>query len=199
MDSLAGFFAYDQLAHKPLQSMGIRVTDVPWRTPRIDWGRFELVVIRSPWDYQHSPQQFLATLEQIDQSSATLMNPLKLVRWNLTKTYLQDLQKQGVTIVPRRFLSGFVPDELSALQGALQSDQLVLKPVVGANADDTYRVSSATPTSELARLRSIFAERPIIAQPFVDSIVTDGEYSLIYLGNQFSHAIRKLPASGGQG
>ncbi|XOV74266.1 MAG: hypothetical protein ACFHWZ_11965 [Phycisphaerales bacterium] len=33
-------------------------------------------------------------------------------------------------------------------------------------------------------------------QPFVESILTEGEYSLLYFGRAFSHAVQKLPKAG---
>ena len=46
MDSLEGFFAYDELTHEPLAGLGWSVDAIPWRRPDVDWDQFDAVVIR---------------------------------------------------------------------------------------------------------------------------------------------------------
>ncbi|MDX1433994.1 MAG: transporter substrate-binding domain-containing protein, partial [Gammaproteobacteria bacterium] len=47
-----------------------------------------------------------------------------------------------------------------------------------------------------AELREVFEGRPHVIQPFIASIVDEGEYSMFYFSNEFSHAIRKTPKQG---
>ena len=46
------------------------------------------------------------------------------------------------------------------------------------------------------RLCEVFRKRPFVIQPFVASIVADGEFSLFYFNREFSHAIQKVPKPG---
>ncbi|MDX1420077.1 MAG: hypothetical protein R3181_08930 [Rubricoccaceae bacterium] len=190
MDSLEDFVAYDEEAVPPLEQRGWTVDFVPWRTPT-DWGRYEAVVIRTPWDYQRDPDAFLAVLDAIEASPARLANPLDVVRWNLDKAYLRDLEARGVPIVPTAW--GGRLDDLDALRRRLGSDTLVVKPTVGANADDTFRLGPDTdPSAALAT----FAARPFMVQPFVRSVIEEGEVSLFHFLGLYSHAILKTPAAG---
>src|SRR6056297_4049332 len=100
MDSLDEFEVYDDLLLKPLSQLGWSVDMVSWRDRQVDWNTFEAVIIRSPWDYQQDVQLFMQVLEEIDQSSARLENPLDLVKWNIDKTYLRELEQEGILIVP---------------------------------------------------------------------------------------------------
>ena len=79
--SLAGFFSDDHLLHGPLAAAGWRLESIPWRQGQVDWGRFDLVLIRSTWDYYLDPEAFLATLAEIDHSGTCLQNDLRLVQW----------------------------------------------------------------------------------------------------------------------
>ena len=115
MDSLDGFVSYDYLVRDILRQRGLRVDEVSWKNPHADWDQYDLVVIRSPWDYQQSCSQFLDVLALIDASRANLQNPLKVVRWNVEKTYLRDLQDSGVTIVPTAWLQSPRVDDLTNL------------------------------------------------------------------------------------
>jgi glutathione synthase/RimK-type ligase-like ATP-grasp enzyme len=192
-DRLDEFVVYDALAVGPLEALGWTVETVPWRADA-DWGAFDAVVIRSPWDYQDDPDAFLAVLEAIDASGARLENGLDVVRWNLEKTYLRDLEARGVRTVPTEWGAGLTAEALAALLD--RWGEAVVKPVVGANADDTFRLR---PTDEAARQRALgaFADgRPCLAQPFVRAVVEEGEFSVFTFGGETSHAILKTPASG---
>jgi glutathione synthase/RimK-type ligase-like ATP-grasp enzyme len=194
MDNLAGFVSDDALAHAPLRALGWEVAAVPWRRPAVDWGRFEAVVIRTTWDYQNDPEAFVAVLEQVQRSGAHLENPLELVRWNLAKTYLGDLARRGVPIVPTVWGSDLGAVDERAILGLLGTDEVVLKPVVGANADHTYRLQrGAAAWSEAA---AAFRYRAYLAQPFLPSVVAEGESSLFYFGGELSHAVQKTPQAG---
>ncbi len=193
MDVLGDFVVDDALAHEPLGSLGWEVSEVPWRQPA-DWDRFDAVVVRSTWDYVESPRAFLSVLEQVEASRAVLLNPLDLIRWNLAKTYLRDLAGRGVDTVPTIWGRGR-PD-LDALVHRLGSDRLVLKPEVGANAVHTFVVSQSEPGPSPAELAVAFAHRPWMAQPFVDSVVSEGEFSLFFFDGAYSHCVLKTPAPG---
>lgn len=159
------------------------------------WGDYELVVIRSPWDYQRDPAAFLAVLQEIHASRTKLQNDLQTVRWNIHKTYLRDLRNRGIHIVPTRWLNRLDSDTLSRLFAEFDSRRIVVKPVVGANADDTFLLDAhATGVAYTAALTA-FSHRELIAQPFVESVVSAGEYSLFYFGGEYSHSILKTPKS----
>jgi glutathione synthase/RimK-type ligase-like ATP-grasp enzyme len=195
MDSLEGFVAYDYLAAEPLARRGWRVEQIPWRRNNVPWEQYEMVVIRSPWDYQQDPEAFLHVLEQIEASSAQLQNDLPTVRWNIHKSYLRDLRDRGIHIVPTRWLGQLDAETLASLVAEFGTRRIVVKPVVGANADDTYLITvGSNDVHETAALRT-FARRALMAQPFVESVVDIGEYSLFYFGSQYSHSVLKTPKS----
>jgi len=193
MDSLEGFVAYDHLAIEPLGRRGWQVTQVPWRRPGVRWRDYELVVIRSPWDYQQDPAAFLQVLRDIEASGARLQNDLETVTWNIRKTYLRDLSGRGVQIVPTCWLDRLDPQALATLCEELQTQRLVVKPVVGANADDTYVIDGCSGRSAPTAAWAAFAAREVMVQPFVASVVAVGEYSLFYFGGEYSHGILKTP------
>ncbi|MFZ0428349.1 MAG: hypothetical protein WAO20_09550 [Acidobacteriota bacterium] len=193
MDTLEDFVCDDELAVGPLARLGWNVEFVSWRQRDTDWDRFDLVVIRSTWDYQKDPALFLSVLESIERSRARLENPLSLVRWNLRKTYLKELQGRGVEIVPTRWCRGVDPDRLASLYDEFGVDELVLKPVIGANADHAFRIRRDGVEDSVARLEASYAGGQYLAQPFMDNVVSEGEYSLFYFGGELSHVILKTP------
>jgi hypothetical protein len=180
----------------PLESLGWRVDCVPWRQVGIDWDRYDAVYIGAPWDYTDDPADFLRVLETIDGSRAVLVNPLALVYWNLDKSYLRDLEDGGAAIVPSRWYEGWAAGVPAECCRAFSADRLVIKPRVGANARDTFVLEPPLDVALTGTLARLFAGRPFVVQPFIESIRQLGEFSLFYLGGELSHAIQKLPKAG---
>lgn len=189
MDDLGSYVSDDELAVPHLAEIGWQVDTVSWRDSNVDWNDFEAVVIRTPWDYQRDPDKFLRVLENIEASTAHLENSLDIVRWNLNKKYLADLESKGIAIVPTTWKEkGISQTEIDYWLGHFNTTELVVKPTVSATAEFTYRISAFDPA-----LVDVFAEREFMVQPFMPAIVSEGEYSLFYFDGNFSHAILKTP------
>jgi len=196
MASLEKFVCYDALLYAPLQRYGWHSETVDWRDHSIDWNQFNVVVIRSCWDYQNDPAQFLAVLATIENSSAKLANSLNVVRWNLSKIYLRDLETQGIPIVPTAWFHELDVATLPPLFTHWQTPEIIIKPVISACADDTFRLTPSILTQQAAALALLFQKRDCMVQPFIPAIVTEGEYSLFFFGDEYSHTILKTPKSG---
>ena len=195
-----GYVIDDEHAYEPLRSLGWHVDAVPWDKPAA-WRDYDLVVIRSPWDYQRDPEAFLAVLAEIERLGVPLQNSLQTVRWNLRKTYLRDLAERGVPIVPTVFRDRLDAGDLERLFDEVAGDdpargEIVLKPLVGANADGAFRLDRRAAEERAAEVEIYYARRPLLAQPFVPAVLDEGEYSLFYFDGQHSHTILKTPETG---
>jgi glutathione synthase/RimK-type ligase-like ATP-grasp enzyme len=193
LDDPSGFVIDDELAYPPLAELGWEVEAVPWRRPGVGWGRFDAVVIRSPWDYQDDPAGFLAVLAAIERSGAPLYNGLELVRWNLDKTYLRELEAGGVATVPTVWRDRLGPGGLGRLFDAVGAGEMVVKPTVGANADGAFRLDRRAAAERAGEVETYFAARPLMAQPFVRAVVDEGEFSLFFFDGAYSHGVLKTP------
>ncbi len=194
MDNLDGFVSDDELAIEPLSALGWHVELVSWRQTAVPWSSFDLVIIRTTWDYQNDLQAYLAVLEAINHCTH-LENSLSLVRWNMHKRYLRDLQQQGIGIVPTVWGQNLGYGSLQALFAEHKVEDVVIKPVVGANADDTFRLARTADKAAFAQVEAVFGSKAFMAQPFMPSIVKEGEFSLSFFAGEFSHAILKSPRS----
>ncbi len=192
MDHADDFVVYDRDAVAPLAALGWTVAEVPWRSGA-DWSRWDAVVVRSPWDYQDAPAAFFDVLAEIDRQTR-LENPLAVMRWNVEKSYLRDLEAAGVSIVPTLWADALTPDLLADAVRQWGGGEVVAKPQVSANADGTFRL--ADDPAEWAEALSTLAERPSMVQPFLRSVVEEGEWSVFAFGGEVSHAILKTPAAG---
>lgn len=195
MDDMGDFVSDAELSIASMAELGWAVEMVPWRR-NTDWDVYDLVYICTPWDYQDDVDAFMDVLEAIERSSALLVNSLDLVRWNLEKTYLRELEMRGADIVPSRFFERFDAGRVAACFRAYKADRIVVKPVVGANADHIYVLTEPLSDDAVDGLARVFSDRPFLVQPFIDSVQTEGEFSLFFLGGDYSHAILKKPKPG---
>src|SRR5689334_9647851 len=193
LEDPTGFVIDDELAYPAFAALGWQVDAVPWSRPRVNWTDYDVVVIRSTWDYMNQVGAFLERLEEIEKTGVPLFNPLPLVRWNLQKTYLRDLADRGIDVVPTIWRDRLVADELVRLIEQIGTEEFVLKPVVGANASGAYRLTQQSAHDRVEELTGYFAGRALMAQPFLSSVVREGEYSLFYFNGQYSHTILKTP------
>jgi len=184
---LDGLHPDDQLLVAPLAAAGVVAEPAVWDDPAVDWSGFDLVVLRSAWDYPSRRGAFVAWAASVER----LANPADVVAWNTDKRYLAALDAAGVPVVPTTFL------EPGASSGLPAQGEWVLKPVVGAGSVDAGRYNLDDPQHrELARAhvdRLHAAGRPLMRQPYLAAVDDDGESALLYLGGEFSHAVRKGP------
>jgi len=193
MDSTDGWEIDADLTFEPMQALGWSIDMVPWKSAGVDWNQYDAVYICTPWDYPDDPEKFLALLEVIDSSSAILVNDISLVRWTMPKTYLRDLESRGAAIVPSLWYDEFDFKDLPGLFDAHDTDRIVIKPVVSTNAHSTFLLHRDVLTNVVSELETTFAARPFVVQPFVEQVQDEGEYSLFFFSNKFSHAILKTP------
>ena len=118
------------------------------------------------------------------------------MRWNLEKTYLRELEMRGADIVPSRFFDRFDANRVAACFDSHATGTIVVKPVVGANSDNIFVLTRPLPAGVIDELGHVFANRPFFVQPFVESVRSEGEYSLFFFGGEYSHAILKKPKRG---
>jgi hypothetical protein len=187
LEDRGSFVVDDSLAIDELSRRGWQVDEIPWTRPAA-WDGYDCVVVRTTWDYQRDVAGFLIALEQIAAATA-LWNPVEVIRWNVEKTYLEGLAARGVTVVPTAFGRGSPESALADRRGSH-----VVKPVVSANADDTFVVDAGA--QAYPALAATFADRAWMLQPFVDSVLAEGEHSLFYFAGRYSHAVVKRPKPG---
>ena len=164
-----------------------------WDDGEIDWDRFDVVLIRSTWDYVERIDAFRAWIER-RATRRTLRNPVPALRWSLDKRYLDDLADAGLPITPTVFVGPGETLDSALPQPFGEAPALVVKPTISAGSRDTQRYAATDRTGIDDHVRRL-TERGATAmvQPYLDRVDDAGETALIYLGGRFSHAIRKGP------
>jgi hypothetical protein len=188
--------ADDRLAAEELRSRGITVEPVIWSDAKVDWSAFDGIVLRSMWDYHLHADAFVTWLDQVERAGPPVWNPVATARWNADKRYLRDLQRAGVPIVPTVwFERGEQPDVASVLREQKWSEA-VAKPVISSTAFRTFRIAAQHAHALNSDFHALVAERPAMLQEFQPEILSDGEWSLVFLEGELSHTVVKHAVPG---
>lgn len=195
-DNLEAFYVYDDMLIAPLNKLGWQVDTVSWRNQNINWNQYQVVVVRSTWDYQQHIQPFLQCLQRIEQSTAILENSLAIQLWNIDKIYLKDIAKADVAVIDTLWFEHFDSHAIASAVADKHWQEFIIKPRISANSDFTYRLTFGQLKAHAAQLRREFVDRPFMIQPFIKEIQIEGEYSLFYFNGKYSHSILKSPCNG---
>ena len=187
----------DRLLHAALLERGVRAEPVRWDT-REDWTRFDGILVRSTWDYFVRMDEFARWIDRIDDAGLPVWNPVAMLRWNTDKRYLPELEREGVLTVPTVMVGHGDDRPLAGILAAAGWHAAVVKPSVSGGAHQTWRTSPADADRDEGRFRELVRAYPggVMVQPFLDSIVAEGEWSLVFLDGTFSHAAIKRPRVG---
>ena len=181
-------WAYDVEA-AALVRAGIEVVPLAW-TGAGDLAGFDAVLPLVVWGYHFRIDEWLGLLARVEAAGAPpMINPPALLRWNSDKAYLEELAAKDVPTVASRTVSALNEAALDAARAAF-GGELVVKPLVSAAADDTFRIGPGDAIPDSVR------GRRMLVQPFMPAISATGEYSLLLFGGEYSHAIVKRPKVG---
>lgn len=179
-----------------LREAGVHAAPENWDSTHVDWSRYAVALLRSPWDYVQRFDEFRAWLDRA-AAATQLLNPPEVVRWNIDKHYLAELAEAGVAVVPSLFCE---PGEgaAAAFEAFLAAHgdvaEIVVKPAVGAGSRDAQRHDRHARAAALAHMQRLLdAGRSVLLQPYLERVDAHGETALIYFDGVFSHAIRKGP------
>jgi glutathione synthase/RimK-type ligase-like ATP-grasp enzyme len=169
--------------------MGIEATPAIWSDPIINWAAFDHIIVRNTWDYTNRLEEFLAWAKMHE---SRIHNSYEILVWNSNKIYLKDLSDAGFPIVDTQF----VTDPLSDWEVPPLGD-FVVKPTVSAGSQDTMRFRTSDLDShdraQDLMTRIISRGKTAMVQPYLVTVDEIGETAQLFIGGEYSHAIRKGP------
>lgn len=175
-----------------LAARGVDARMAAWRGGPEGWDAPVPTLVRSTWDYIHDLPAFDAWIARADHA-ALLWNPAKVLRGNLHKRYLLDLQRRGVPTVPTELVTLGSTVPLGALLAARRWHDVVIKPAVGAGSFETHRIRRSELDHGEAVLTRLVASRDVLVQPYLPSVERYGERAMVWIDGEFTHAVRKTP------
>ena len=183
----------DRLLVDALAASGVRSEPAIWNHDALNWEKYSAVVIRSTWDYHLRLDEFLAWLDRLESLDLKVFNSPALVRWNAEKGYLRDLADRGVAIVPTRWVERGERTSLADILRETEWREVVVKPSVSASAHQTWRMSADDAGAREEEFASMVENGRVLVQPFLEAIQTEGEWSLLFYGGEYSHSVLKRP------
>ncbi len=186
----------DRLAAAALVAKGCAVHAAVWDNPFVPWETYDAVILRSCWDYHLRPEAFLELVTTIESMEVPIWNPSAVVRWNFEKSYLASLERRGIATIPTLWFERGAEVDLAAELAARGWERAVVKPTISLSAYQTWVTTPETAATDAEAVRAILERSGVMVQEFVDEVCTRGEWSFVFLGGEYSHAVIKRPAEG---
>lgn len=192
----------DRLLLPVFAGAGVEIIPLIWDAPdffealEAQKPKIEALVIRSTWDYYLSLPEFQAWILEVKKRNVPIYNSPEILLWNSTKSYLRELEENGVAIVPTHWVGVGEELDLEEKLRELGWSDAVIKPLTSADGHGTVRVDR-TKAAVMQKFAAHTAQtKGLMIQPFLSEIMSEGEISLLYYGGEFSHAVIKKPGSG---
>jgi len=169
-----------------LREQGIAAQPEVWTEPPAGgWDGYDLVVLRSTWDYTFMLARFASWTRAV---GARLLNVPDVVAWNADKGYLLDIAEAGIrTIATKRLAPGaaFVAP----------AGRFVVKPAVAAGARGAAVYDDARHHAARRHVAALHADgSDVLVQPYLDAVDgAEAETALVFVDGTLSHAMRKGP------
>lgn len=175
---------------------GITATPTPWTAHAAHADAlavYPLVLPLLAWGYHTQPERWLQACATWQEAGIAIANPADVLAWNSDKRYLQRFSERGIAIPSTRWTERLSAADLEAAFAATGASRLIVKPTVSGGAWKTLRVHRDESLDVAAHDAP---EGAAMIQPYLESIETAGETSLLFFGGQLSHVVNKRPVEG---
>ena len=188
-------FLEDNLVLDALKKLGLKTLRLSWDDPNFDWSTTKYILFRSTWDYFYRFNEFSQWLDQVSKQTK-LLNSESIIRWNIDKHYLNDLETIGIHCAPSLFIEIGSKQTLVDIYRNNNFNEIVLKPVFSGTARHTYKINQENRSDYEAIFKELIVKESMMIQPFQYDIIKTGEKSLVLIDGQFTHAVLKMAKKG---
>ncbi|MFD2531071.1 ATP-grasp domain-containing protein [Gracilimonas halophila] len=185
----------DQIVREALEKKGLTVNRKNWADPEFDWGQTNMILFRTNWDYFDRYDEFRIWVTHAS-SKTKFVNSIDLLNWNVDKHYLSNLSEKKIRIVPTRYIPKGLSLSLEELYNFTGWSHSVVKPTIGGAGRHTYDITRENISIISNKLDELMKSEDFMLQPFQNSVPVDGELSLIFFGEEYSHAVLKKAKEG---
>lgn len=175
-----------------LSTAGITTAATPWTDHVEDGsglGDYPLVLPVIVWGYHRDHARWMRACETWTKAGVRMLNPPPVIGWNSDKSYLGRLADKGVAIPPTIWVDGVTQADVDVAFDRFGTETVIVKPRVSGGAWKTLRLSRGDGLTGAP-------DGPAMIQPYLPSIETEGETSLLFFGGRLSHAVNKRPVAG---
>jgi len=179
-----------------LQEREHTVDPVRWDDSSVNWEQYDCLIIRSCWQYYTDREAFRNWIDTVNQYDVHVVNASDILRWNMHKYYLRDLERADVPVIPTEYVDQGSNVDLGTVLERTGWTDVVVKPAVGTSSHDVWRATTPEEPAAATRFRDQLSETDVLVQQFIPA-VTQGELSFVFFRGEFNHAYRSFPATDG--
>ena len=185
----------DELLLNALEKKGLSVCKKDWADSAFDWTKTKYAIFRTTWDYFERFKEFFDWIKNT-KNKTTFINSVDIIKWNIDKHYLKDLSDNGINISPTLFIEKGDKITLAELFHTTNWKKAVIKPAVSGAARHTYKINSKNFTQHEAIFQHLIEQECMLFQQYLNNITEMGEISLIMIGGNYTHAVKKMAKEG---
>lgn len=184
----------DILLKIELNNKLIDVDVISWQDRRIDYTKYDALIIRSIWGYQDYIEEFINWLNMLKEKNIKVFNNVDILLSNFNKyEQFKLLDKYDIPHIDTFFIKKENIDEVNDIYRHYKD--IVVKPIISGSGNNTFVISDNIKKNniEIKNVKEKFEEvlnkvnNYIMVQPFVKEI-NDGELSIVIVNNKISHA-----------
>lgn len=175
-----------------LEGREIAARMVSWRDEDEPWEAPIATVLRSTWDYPQAPEAFEQWIDRVEKSGK-LLNPASVLRRNIHKRYLLELEQHGIPIAPTVLIEKSSTTSVADLMAERKWDKIVIKPAISAASWMTlsFTREQQQHAQEYLETMTVQLKRDALIQPYMPEVIHHGERSLVWIDGKFTHSVRK--------
>lgn len=183
----------DQVLYAELVRRGYDARPVVWDNAT-DWSRYDVVVVRSIWDYHLKYARFLEWLSTLDACGTRVHNPTSMLRANADKRYMVELEQKGVRITPTRVVARAEGRTLADVLAETGWRHAVVKPTVSSTGYETWFLNAPCSGADEQRFAAQTSSMDVLVQEFVSGVYA-GEQSFVFIDGAYTHSFMKRAAA----
>ena len=189
-------WAGDRLFLDELRRRGHHAAPLVWDDDGVDWQAWDVVVIRSCWDYHLKIDRFRSWLDGLERAGVRVLNPPHVVRWNMHKGYLLEVARAGGRIPPTRLAPQGASNALRTELRDAGWSSAVIKPAISASGHSTRLIDGDPGDEDEQAYAEMRRGGDVLLQAYVPEVRQRGEWSLVFFAGRYSHAALKRAAPG---
>jgi glutathione synthase/RimK-type ligase-like ATP-grasp enzyme len=186
----------DQLLIPAFKEKRIIAKPVIWNDGPLPPNEYDLLIVRSPWDYFLTTAEYISWMNKATTAGYKILNKPEIIKKNLHKSYIKELQRRGILTADTMFIPKGSILRLEEVFERKRFKRVVIKPAISGGAFETYLVNREEAVDYNPIAAKILEFADLMIQDYIEEIETGGEYSLIFLNGEYSHAVLKKVAPG---
>lgn len=174
-----------------------------WEDPGIEWHKRDCLFVGHVWGYTQNQNAFYEWLQMVRSYHIPLVNSYDFVEWNINKSYLADLQKAKIPVIPTWIIPPTSKTTLENILGQANTlwgtKNIIAKGVVDAGGNGYKHYDPNDHKAMADHIDFLKAQkRGAVIQPFWPEVSQMGELSFVFIGSALSHSYLKVCALGSE-